>query len=337
MQWLKLLVQDTLYTDGGHISRSPLEQLRTVRTLLEIRAILSHNQKIPPEFLGKALGRASGMLRMLTHNDSGLALFNNTLEGERDIIQRCLLLASEGMELRDEAADSGFQRLETGELCLIMDSGAPNHEENCTFSGTLSFELTSRGERLVVNCGAYRGPQPQWGKAVKSSAAHSTLSLGSLALETPHDESAQVRYLRNDTADALSLEAEYDGYLAATGYVYQRELTLRRDALSLKGVDRLKAVREATPPQDAVLRFHLHPSIQAEKQGSAPIVRLILPSGQEWWFEAEKSPKVHVEESIYLGQHGQPEPTRQIVVELKCEATGAVQGWRFHRGRPAGD
>ncbi len=39
----------------------------------------------------------------------------------------------------------------------------------------LSFEMSHGRERIIVNCGAYRGPKPNWWRVARASAAHSVL------------------------------------------------------------------------------------------------------------------------------------------------------------------
>ncbi|MFB0992677.1 MAG: heparinase II/III family protein, partial [Rhodospirillales bacterium] len=50
---------------------------------------------------------------------------------------------------------SGFQRLTSRQVVLIMDVGAPPNNPTPTMgcAGTLSFELSIYKQRLVVNCG----------------------------------------------------------------------------------------------------------------------------------------------------------------------------------------
>jgi len=41
-------------------------------------------------------------------------------------------------------------------------------------AGTLSFEMSAAHERLIVNCGTYPAPPPEWRQFMRYTAAHST-------------------------------------------------------------------------------------------------------------------------------------------------------------------
>ena len=60
---------------------------------------------------------------------------------------------------------------------MIVDTGKPPPRgfDEIAHAGTLSFEMSHERERIIVNCGAYRGPKPGWSRVARASAAHSVL------------------------------------------------------------------------------------------------------------------------------------------------------------------
>jgi len=56
-----------------------------------------------------------------------------------------------------------------------MDCGSPPKEK--THAGSLSFEFSYFGEKLVVNSGSPVVNDKKWIEAMRSTAAHSTVSI----------------------------------------------------------------------------------------------------------------------------------------------------------------
>ena len=117
------------------------------------------------------------MLRFFRHGDRRLALFNDSLE-EDGVLIDLVLTRSESRGDRPRTrripASTGCRRARhwfssTPESRRRPDSMAHAH------AGTLSFELSHGRDRIIVNCGGYRGPKPDWWRVARASAAHSVL------------------------------------------------------------------------------------------------------------------------------------------------------------------
>jgi uncharacterized heparinase superfamily protein len=80
---------------------------------------------------------------------------------------------------------------------------------------------------------------------------------------------------------------------------------------------------------DFVLRFHLHPNVQAELAPGSQGLRLILADGQEWLFRASGL-AVTIEESIFLGGREGPRNTSQIVIPARVRDNPSIV-WTMER------
>ena len=113
---------------------------------------------------------------------------------------------------------------------------------------------------------------------------------------------------------------------------YSRELYLAADGDDLRGEDKLTG----RSGLNFVIRFHLHPSVQATlvQDGSAALLR--LPSGIAWRLRAMGA-EMNLAESIYLGS-GEMRPTQQIVLSGTTGPSGASVRWAIRReGRAPGE
>ena len=207
-------------------------------------------------------------------------------------------------------------------------------------AGALAFEVSSGNARLIVNCGVAEGEE--WRRLARTTAAHSTLSLGDSSsarilaggrfarwLGNPVVSGPlQVQAKRSQGHEGTTLAAGHDGYVAGYGYRHERTLLLAPDGFRIEGQDRLVPVRRQRPRADRfAIRFHLHPAVQATRDTEG--VLLHVPGGETWRFASpELGPAL--EESIYLCDvHGRRR-TRQIVLAGRAGATPEVT-WSLAR------
>ena len=163
--------------DGGHRSRSPSVQLQVLLDLVDIRTVLRAAKIETPGALQDAIDRAAPILRLFRHGDRRLALFNDSLEEDGVLLDLVLTRSETKGRGLAHAADTGFERLQADKTLVVVDTGKrpPPGFDTHAHAGALSFEMSHGRERIIVNCGAYRGPKPSWSRVARASAAHSVL------------------------------------------------------------------------------------------------------------------------------------------------------------------
>jgi uncharacterized heparinase superfamily protein len=325
--------------DGGHRSRSPSAQLEVLRDLIDTRAALRAARVEIPTALQEAIDWMAPMLRFFRHGDRRLALFNGSVEEDGVLVDLVLTRSETKARAPAQAPLSGFQRLQAGQSLVIVDTGRPPPRglDQAAHAGMLSFEMSQERERIIVNCGSYRGPKPAWQRAMRASAAHSVLVVAdSNAVEMLPDGALgraanSVRCERAEESGHQWIAATHDGYRPRFGLVYSRELYLAADGDDLRGEDRLTGRADIS----FAVRFHLHPAVEAAlvDDGNAALLR--LPSGAVWRLRAAGS-EISLGESIYLGS-GQPRKTQQVVLSGTTSPSGAAVRWAIRREpRPFG-
>ena len=327
----ELLVQ--ILPDGGHRSRSPSVQLAVLRDLIDIRAVLRAAQVEIPGSLQQAIERIAPMLRFFRHGDRRLALFNNSVEEDGVVVDLALTRSETRGHPPMPAPQSGFQRLQAGQSLVLVDTGKPPPRgfDGEAHAGTLSFELSQGRERIIINCGGYRGDKAAWRRVARSSAAHSVLVVGDTnAVEINADGSlgrapSTVRCERAEEGGHQWIAASHDGYRPRFGVTYARELYLAADGDDLRGEDKLTG-RSGAP---FALRFHLHPAVDVSliEDGGGALLR--LASGAVWRLRAAGA-EMGLGESIYLGT-GELRKTQQIVLSGTTGPSGATVRWALRR------
>lgn len=332
--------------DGGHLSRNPAVLVDLLMDLLPLRqAYAARGAEVPVRLLN-TIDRMMPMLRMFRHVDGSLALFNGMGVTRPDSLATVLAHDDARAVPLGNAPYSGYQRLEAEEAVAICDTGRPPPVafSRAAHAGTLAFEFSAGGQRLIVNCGAADASAPDSLRAARLTAAHSTLVLDDRSSSRFAAAVPWVRALagvlvagprsvpvhRTVATDRVTVEASHDGY-ARHGFIHARTLTLHRRGDRLTGIDRFVAANpgEARSVPFA-LRFHLHPAVQAAFEADdGGSVTLSLANGEVWLFRAGSIP-VTIEESIFFPGVEGPRRAEQMVIRGRTDDRPEI-GWSLDR------
>ncbi|MEZ5840055.1 MAG: heparinase II/III family protein [Hyphomicrobiales bacterium] len=347
-RWLDKELTRQVLADGGHISRNPGAILELLIDLLPLRQAFAAIGSDPPRALMTAIDRMMPMMRFFRHSDGALAHFNGMGATRSDLVATVFAHDDARGSPVLNAPHSGYQRLQAGEAVMIVDTGAPPPPmaSGQAHAGCLSFEMSTGGAQIVVNCGVPPETQPDWRLVARATAAHSTAvlndtsschfvtgrfaegQLGSIILSGPEE----VPVSREDSQHGETLVASHDGYLARFGIRHERRLVLAPDGRRLAGIDAFHgtsggAVRGG---KDAFsLRFHLHPSVQARPRLERDVVVLILDNGETWHFSSPGS-EIEIEESVYLSDIHGHRRSSQLVIYGKAAQRSSV-AWSLYR------
>jgi uncharacterized heparinase superfamily protein len=334
----------SLHDDGGLVSRSPDEQLMLVELLAQLRAVYYAGDRDMPEALNEALSGSIGALLGITLGDEALSSW----QGGNMASKRRIAAAVEGGGVRVRPLATprgwGYQRLEAKGTIAIFDAAPPPPTR--AFAGgcasTLAFELSEGAHRLVVNCGgpgrAVGALPAELAHALRSSGAHSTLTLGDRNSTAVHDDGSlgkgvsQVELARDDTAGIVMVEASHDGYVRRFGLVHQRQLTLAADGRELRGQDLLilQGRRRRAEPIPYAVRFHLHPDVEAATTADGQGALLRVRGRTVWQFRC-RGGRLAIEDSLWLDGDAALRETSQLVVGGESPGDGTAIAWIFRR------
>ncbi len=320
--------------DGGHYARSPTQQARILKLYVEVRETLVAAHREIPDWLTVVISRMAIMLRALRHGDGGLALFNGSTEEGGALLDAILAKAAVRGRALSAAPHAGFYRLAAGRTLLLMEAGAPPGagQNRWAHAGTLSFELSSGKERLIVNCGASTGDDPHWRHALRTTAAHSTLVVDDINSSQILDGggfsqgAVNVTASRREIDGSVIVETSHDGYEEILGLIHRRLIMLASDGAEVRGEDNLIG----TGGESYALRFHLHPGVKANLLSDGKSVLMKLPRGGGWRLQSADG-SLAVEESVYFGDGVARRKSLQIVLTGSLEGAGATFKWQINR------
>jgi uncharacterized heparinase superfamily protein len=336
--------------DGGHASRNPGALVELLLDLLPLRQAFAARNVPPPAALNNAIDRMMPMLRFFRHGDGNFALFNGMGPTRSDLVSTVLAYDDARGQPVANAPHSGYQRVQVADALLIVDAGSPppmplSYEAH---AGCLSFELSSKNHRIVVNCGLPGTSRETWRHVARASAAHSTVVfndtsscrfmtseslkalLGAPILSGPAD----VQVSRQERDNGVTLRLSHDGYASRFGVIHQRMLRLSPDGRRLDGEDVFAPAHGESLParrgDNFAVRFHLHPLVKASRHSDGHGVMLVLPSKEVWTFDAYDE-RVELEESVYLAGPDGPHRSAQIVIYGQARAVPRVHWTLSHQ------
>jgi uncharacterized heparinase superfamily protein len=340
-------VERQILPDGGHIGRNPGALIELLLDFLPLRQAFAARNIAPPPQLNNAIDRMMPMMRFFRHGDGNFAHFNGMGPTLPDVMATILAYDDARGAPLSNTPHSGYQRIAAGSMLLLMDTGAPPplSVSQEAHAGCLSLELSHGLQRIVVNCGLPGTNRETWRQVARATAAHSTvvfndtsscrfLESGSLTrlVGTPIiGGPSDIQVSREDRPDAIILRALHDGYADRFSVVHQRALKLSIAGNRIDGEDLFIAadgdIIPQSVPDEFAVRFHLHPTVKANKLTDGHGAMLMLPSRDVWTFNAYED-RVEIEESVYLSGPDGPRRAAQIVIYGRARKIPRVH-WTF--------
>jgi uncharacterized heparinase superfamily protein len=333
--------------DGGHISRNPGVIVEILLDLLPLSQAFTARNVPPPPQLINAIDRMMPMLRFFRHGDGTFALFNGMGPTPLDLLATVLAYDDARGAPVANAPYSGYQRIDASPTVVLMDTGTPPRPEVSAdaHAGCLSFEFSSKQQRIVVNCGMPGNGKENWRQASRATGAHSTVTfnddsscrfLDSIAFRglfgIPIVEGPENVTVARDTEGAATiLRAAHDGYAERYGIIHERFVSLSDDGNTLDGEDIFLPATGTALPENALdhfaVRFHLHPAVRVNRLTDGHGAVLLLPNKDVWNLDAHED-EVALEESVYLAGNDGPRRTTQVVIYGRAREFHRVH-WTF--------
>jgi uncharacterized heparinase superfamily protein len=330
--------------DGGHISRNPGALIELLLDLLPLRTLFTARNIAPPTALLNAIDRMMPMLRFFRHGDGTVALFNGMGPTPADLLTTILVYDDARGAPLTNAPHSGYQRLESGGSLVLVDTGGapPLPVSQEAHAGCLAFEFSTSPQRIIINCGVPVIGRDNWRQPARATAAHSTATLNDTSscgfLESrPIKRMLQgvpivagphvISIAREEQPNGIVLRTSHDGYAELFNIVHHRVLMLSHDGQKLDGEDLFTPARGETLAagrDQFALRFHLHPSIKANRLADGRSAMLLMPNKEVWTFSVYED-RLDIEESVYLAAAQGPRRTSQIVIYGRARKAMRVQ------------
>lgn len=292
LQLLERELTEQVLPDGGHFERSPMYHATVLEDLLDlIQLDRVYAGSLPEPLVARwreVAGRMVRWLRIMSHPDGQIAFFNDATFGVAATVAHLehyaatlgVPVSPQPFRAVESLPDSGYVRLSSARACVVCDVGSPGpaYQPGHAHAGTLSFELSVDGARVIVNSGTSTYAPGIERLQQRSTAAHSTVEVDG---ENSSDvwgafrvgRRARIVHLNTGETDGRAwVEAAHDGYHPR---VHRRRWSL--DHAGLVVADTL-----AGSVDRAVARVILHPAavetlearLQVAWEGAASVARV---------------------------------------------------------------
>jgi uncharacterized heparinase superfamily protein len=366
-KWGGELIRESLVVmlgDGCHAARQPDLHLDLLKCLIEARmglaAMMTEQQEtttIKEMFsaLDDSITRMGNIARMWRHGNGQMMKLLGSYEVDPAKADEILDRAGPKGRVAHHAGDSGFIRLASGRSILLMNTAPAPWAQPLVMSlggrpegGALSIEFSNGNNPIIINTGQKKklfDEDPELAGALAGSAAYSTLSIDNSNTADLTSEDMGGRLASSDEAatgpgpGGLLAESRHDGYEKKFGIFHQRRIFLATGGNDLRGEETLIYNDAPGPiPQEAVIRFHLHPSIKATMSRGGDVLLRLPGNASPWQFKA-KGGDIKVEDSVVLGEEGLGK-CEQITLtvplnDIRTDHTKVVK-WALRRQMPSG-
>ena len=290
LQILSSEITEQILADGGHFERSPMYHVMILEDCLDLLNLCegSKNSQINDltNRLRVVVRKMMFFLAGMTHPDGEIVLFNDAAVG---IEGNPADLANYYERVTGEKAPvpsgSSWSFPQTGYFVmapyqgnrLIVDCGpvGPDYQPGHSHCDTLSFELSLKGQRVVVDSGCAQYEDGNIRRYNRGNAGHNTLTIdGENQSEVwGGHRCARRAYplyakLEESTEGSLVFSGAHDGYRRLPGSpVHHRTITW-------KGKDCIVEDRvEGGGRHDVETRLHIHPELAVDCDGRHAVIR----------------------------------------------------------------
>lgn len=282
-------ISEQILSDGGHFERSPMYHAMILEDCLDLLNVCKPHPHSDLKNLSNQLQKVCKkmvvFLKAMTHPDDRISLFNDAafgIEAEpTDLVKYYERIIGESIpEDRDSVCsfpDTGYYVLRPNpDSRMLIDCGSigPDYQPGHAHCDTLSFELSLKGRRVIVDSGCFEYEDGSIRQYNRGNAGHNTLAIdgqNQSEIWGAHRCARRARPLyanSNKQPDgSLVFEGAHDGYRRLTGSpVHHRRISWFGDKCLIE--DRV----EGKGHHDIESRLHIHPSLSVNYTGEEVII-----------------------------------------------------------------
>jgi uncharacterized heparinase superfamily protein len=337
-------IDEQILEDGGHFERSPMYHSMILEDCLDLINILqSRTETKLVRVKNRLLTKVGGMVRFLlglTHPDGEIGLFNDAALGiEPNTLELINYYKNLTGELDPEFKEPTVSFPISGYFIFRPDSGnrmlvdggliGPEYQTGHSHCDNLSFELSLKGKRVIVDSGCFGYESGKIRKYNRGNAGHNTLTIDCKNQSEVWDSFRCARRarplysrLRKLSDGTILFEGAHDGYRRLNGSpVHHRRIRWSKNYYLIE--DSV----EGRGGHDVESQLHIHPSLSV----NATENEFIVSDGTDVLARISSLKENHVEKITgwYCPEFGIKK--KCVVLRIKCEKVSLpwIGGWKI--------
>ncbi len=335
INYIKFIIEYQIDKVGMHKSYNILEHSKFINNLNEIKNIFLFFNLKESNIFDELILKMTSILNQYFHKDGSLPLFNGTNNIYTKIIYNSLNKDIFLVKRDFSNVSNGIAFYGDKDKKLFFDVVQPNKDmiSSNLSAGTLSFEWSSCGEKILTNCGASEsfGKNPEY---LRYSAAHSTIILQNTNISeikegNPHIKFPQSVVFRKESNDKEEIfEGSHNGYMKKFNKIIKRRLIIQKNKNKLEGEDTFITYKNINKKLIFHIRFHLASEMTINFTNNKKNIILKTKLNNIWVFKSDT--ELNIEDSI-LVDNNFTKPVKQIVIKGIINENKILKRWSLEK------
>ncbi len=306
---LKKIIKSSIDNQGFPRSRSIKQLSLYLKYFIIIREWFKESQNRIPDYIDENIYYLGQSYCFTWQNINQDIFFNgNHLSNNDEFNQYLKRLGYKFVNENKEHA--GYAILKNKNIVLVMDVGpSPIQKFSKDYqSGALSFEIISKGKKLINNSGYFPNKTSKFNKFSKSTSLQNTMII---------EDNSSCDFIKNEKSEYIiknglkiskknivfeanywKISASHDGYYKKFKLIHEREIEFYPEQEKFVGFDKILKKHKKDIKFD--IRFHLNPNSKVMKTQDNKSI-LIELEDEGWRFSCENF-DINIDNGLYFGK-----------------------------------
>jgi len=336
---LKKIIKSSIDNEGFPKSRNIKQLTLYLKYFIIIREWFKESQNIIPDYIDENIYYLGQSYCFAWQNINHDILFNgNYLSNNSEFDQ---YLKRFGYKFVNENKEhAGYTILKNKNIALVMDVGSnPIKKFSKDYqSGALSFEIISKGKKLVNNSGYFSNKDSKFNKFSKSTALQNTLII---------EDHSSCDFIKNEKSEYIikkglkvlkknivfednywKISASHDGYYKKFKLIHEREIEFYPEQEKFIGFDKILQ-KNVTKNVKFDIRFHLNPNTKVMKTQDNKSI-LIELEDEGWRFSCENF-DINIDNGLYFGNKNSYLENQNIFISGISSKSDEIIKWEISK------
>ena len=336
---LRKIIKSSIDNQGFPKSRNIKQLILYLKYFIIIREWLKESQNVIPEYIDENIYYLGQSYCFAWQNINQDILFNgNYLSNNNEFDQ---YLKRFGYKfINENKVHAGYVILKNKNITLAMDIGSsPIQKFSKDYqSGALSFEIISKGKKLINNSGYFADRNNKYNKFSKSSALQNTMII---------EDHSSCDFIKNENSEYIikkglkvskknivsednywKISASHDGYYKKFNVIHERNVEFFPEQGKFIGFDKiLKKNNKKNIKFD--IRFHLDPKTKVMKTLDNKSI-LIELEDEGWKFSCDNF-DINIDNGIYFGNKNSYTENQNIFISGINNKSEEIIKWEISK------
>ena len=305
---LKKIIKSSIDNQGFPRSRSIKQLSLYLKYFIIIREWFKESQNRIPDYIDENIYYLGQSYCFTWQNINQDIFFNGNYLSNNDEFNQ--YLKRFGYKFVNENKEhAGYAILKNKNIVLVMDVGpSPIQKFSKDYqSGALSFEIISKGKKLINNSGYFPNKTSKFNKFSKSTSLQNTMII---------EDNSSCDFIKNEKSEYIiknglkiskknivfeanywKISASHDGYYKKFKLIHEREIEFYPEQEKFVGFDKILKKHKKNIKFD--IRFHLNPNSKVMKTQDNKSI-LIELEDEGWRFSCDNF-DINIDNGLYFG------------------------------------